>query len=148
MERIREHVALHYCMVGLNNGEASMDDEFEVEHIAGPHMNFTTTIEEYLINALTEWTSTASQQAENDWKAAWEENGAESGYSEYIPTPIEKFNWQDVANMAINIGVGEHILLEFLVNIAVGEVQISDWTLEWEDETDEHCRTFLIVSPE
>lgn len=146
MDKVKEHAAMHYCMVSLNSGEGDLDDEFEIEHIAGSHMDYVTTIEEYLIDQLTPFTSAASQNAEIEWKEAWETAGEDSGYAAYVPTSAEKFNWQDVATMAIHIGVGEQILLEFLVNVAAGAV--SDWTLEWEDETDEHCRTFLIVNPE
>ena len=146
MDKVKQHAALHFCMVGLNRGEANLDDVFLVEHVAGPHMNFETTIEEYLIDQLTPFTSAASQMNEDAWKEAWETLGAESGYAEYVPTPAEKFNWQIVSVMANELGVGEQILLEFIVNLATSENSISDWTVEWEDATDEHCRTFLIVN--
>ena len=147
MDKVREHAALHFCMVGLHQGIADLDDVFEIEATAGPHMNFETTIEEYLIDQLTEFTSTASQAAEEEWKAAWEADGEESGYTEYVPTPAEKFNWQYLPNMAHRLAIGEEILLGFIVDLDAG-LSLSDWTVEWEDPTDEHCRTFLIVNPE
>ena len=145
MEKIREHAATHFCLTSLNTDEVEIDDEIEILATAGEHMNYETTIEAYLREMLMPFASAASQAAEMEWKEAWEMSGADSGYSEYIPTPAGKFNWQDVANIALHIGVGEQILLEFLANDACG---IHDFSVEWEDETDEHCRTFLLVSPE
>lgn len=147
MEQIREHSLTHFCMTSLSAGVVRLDSEVEVRATAGIHMNYTTTIEEHLIDTLMPYASAASAAAEKEWREAWEMLGAESGYSEYVPTPAEKFNWQDVANMALHIGVGELVLLEFLVNIDSG-LNLHNFSLEWEDETDEHCRTFLLVSPE
>ena len=110
-------------------------------------MDYETTIEEHLISELMSFASVASMQAELEWKTAWEELGTDSGYQEYVQTPAEKFNWQEVSTMALDLGVGEQILLEFLVNIASG-LSLHDFSVEWENETDEHCRTFLLVSPE
>ena len=144
MESIREHCLTHYCLVSLNSGDIYIDDTIEVLATAGEHMNYETTVEEHLIETLLPFTSAVSMQAEKEWKQAWEAFGADSGYAAYIPTPAENFNWQNAENMALRLGIGEQILLEFLVN----NLELHDFTLEWEDETDEHCRNFLLISPE
>ena len=145
--KVREHVATHFCLVSLNQGEINLDDDFIVEATAGDHMNYETTIEEYLTETLMSFASAVSQKAEDEWKQAWEELGADSGYAEYVPTDSSKFNWQDVETMAQHLGVGEQVLLSFLCNTLPG-LGLHDFEVEWEDETDEHCRTFLLVSPE
>lgn len=147
MERIREHVANHYCLTSLNLGEVDLDDEFTIVKINGDTYN--STIESHLTDTFIEggFCSTVSQSAEKEWKEAWEQLGAESGYSEYLPTPEEKFNWQDVETMAREISVGSDILLNFLCN-TLPRLELHDFEVEWEDETDEHCRTFLLVSPD
>ena len=149
MEKIKEYAVTHFCMTSLNAGEVSLDDEIEVLATAGEHMNYEywTTIEAYLIETLMPFASTVSQLNEAEWQKEWEMSGADSGYSEYVPTPIEKFNWQEVPSMALQLGVSELILREFLVTWCNG-MDLHDFTIEWEDETDEHCSTFLLVSPE
>ena len=145
MDKIREHAATHFCLVSLNQGEADRDDEFTIEKLNGEIIE--TTIEEYLTETLMPFASTVSQVRENDWKKEWEELGEDSGYTEYVPTPTEKFNWQDVETMAHNLNVGSLILLEFLT-ATLPVLGLHDFEIEWEDETDEHCRTFLLFSPE
>ena len=151
VEKIKEYAVTHFCMTSLNAGEVSLDDEIEVLATAGEHMNYETTLEAYLIETLMPFASAASQSAENEWKEAWEMSGADSGYSEYVPTSAEKFNWQDVDVMALQIGVSSDILFSFLANTLPG-LDLHDFTVEWEDESedeiDEWCRTFLLVSPE
>ena len=143
MEKIREHTAIHWCMTSLNAGWADRSDDFTIIKLDDSETE--TTIEEFLTEALMPFASAVSQVAENEWKEAWETMGAESGYAEYVPTPAEKFNWQDVETMAHHLGIGSQILLEFLANDVCG---IHDFSVEWEDETDAHCRTFLLVSPD
>lgn len=145
MERIREHVVTHYCLVSLNRGEADIDDEISIEKLDGEIIE--TTIADYLTDTLLPFASQSSQEAENDWKEAWEDLGVDSGYAEYVPTPAEKFNWQDVETMAHHLGVDSQILLSFLCN-TLPHINLHDFELEWEDETDEHCRTLLLYSPE
>ena len=145
--KVREHVATHFCLVSLNQGEADLDDDFIIETTAGEHMNYETTVAEYLTQTLLPFSSAASQVNEDHWREAWETMGVDSGYAEYVPTPAEKFNWQTVENMALHLGVGEQILLEFIAT-TLPHLDLYDFTVEWEDETDEHCRTFLLVSPE
>ena len=141
--RIREHTTTHYCLVSLNAGEVSLDDELCIEKLDGTETE--TTIEEYLTETLLPFASVASQKAEDEWKEAWETLGEGSGYAEYVPTSPGHFNWQFVEVMAHKIGVGEQILLEFLANDAC---DVHDFQVEWEDPSDEHCRIFLLVSPE
>ena len=144
MDKIREHAATHFCLVSLNQGEADRDDEFTIEKLNGEIIE--TTIEEYLTETLMPFASTVSQAAEDEWKEAWEEFGEDSGYTEYVPTPTEKFNWQDVETMAHKLGIGSLILLDLSpTRFPDSDCMIS---VEWEDETDEHCRTFLLYSPE
>ena len=145
--KVREYVAIHFCLVSLNQGEVDLDDNFIIEATAGEHMNYETTIEEYLTETLIPFASVASQKAEDEWKQAWEELGQDSGYVEYVPTDPSKFNWQDVETMAHSLGVDSQILLDFLCNTLPG-LNLHDFEVEWEDETDEHCRTFLLYSPE
>ena len=145
---IREHTLTHFCMTSLNAGEIDLDDTLTVSATAGSHMNYKTTVEEHLIAELLPFASTASMAAELEWKEAWEDFGEDSGRSEYVPTPAEKFKWQFVETVAVQLGVGEQILLEFLANLDSGGIALHDFTVEWEDATDEHCRTFLLVSPE
>ena len=145
MDKIREHAATHFCLVSLNRGEADRDDELNIEKPNG--IVIETTIEQYLIETLMPFASAHSQVRENDWKKEWEELGEDSGYTEYVPTPAEKFNWQDVETMAHQFGIGSLILLDFLANTLPG-LGLHDFEVEWEDETDEHCRTFLLYSPE
>ena len=145
MDKIREHAATHFCLVSLNRGEADRDDEFTIEKLNGEIIE--TTIEEYLTETLMPFASTVSQAAEDEWKEAWEASGADSGYAEYVPTPAEKFNWQDVETIAHHLNIGSLILLDFLANTFPG-LGLHDFEVEWEDETDEHCRTFLLYSPE
>lgn len=147
LDTIREHAATHYCLISLNLGEVDLDDEFIVEATAGAHMNYETSVEDFLTKALLPFASAASQAAELEWEKAWEESGADSGYAEYVPTPAEKFNWQDVETMAHNLGVDSQIVLNFLCN-TLPHINLHDFEVEWEDESDEHCRTFLLVSPE
>ena len=147
MDKIREHAATHFCLVSLNQGEADIDDELIIERLDGKIIE--TTIEEYLTETLLPvvFASAVSQAAEDEWKKEWEELGEDSGYTEYVPTPAEKFNWQDVETMAHQLGIGSLILLDFLANTLPG-LGLHDFEVEWEDETDEHCRTFLLFSPE
>ena len=145
MDKIREHAATHFCLVSLNRWEADKDDELNIEKPNG--IVIETTIEQYLIETLMPFASAHSQVRENDWKKEWEELGEDSGYTEYVPTPTEKFNWQDVETMAHNLNVGSLILLEFLT-ATLPVLGLHDFEIEWEDETDEHCRTFLLFSPE
>ena len=145
MDKIREHAATHFCLVSLNQGEADIDDELIIERLDGKIIE--TTIEEYLTETLMPFASTVSQAAEDEWKEAWEASGEDSGYAEYVPTPTEKFNWQHIEVTAHRLGIGSLILLDFLANTFPG-LGLHDFEVEWEDETDEHCRTFLLFSPE
>lgn len=120
-EQIREHSLTHFCMTSLNAGEVSLCESVKVLATAGSHMDYETTIEQHLIDELLPFSSAASQAAETDW--------------------------QDVEHIALLLGVSSQILLEFLVNIDSG-LNLHDFTLEWEDATDEHCSTFLLVSGE
>ena len=143
--RIREHTATHYCLVSLNAGEVSLDDELCIEKLDGSVIE--TTVEEYLTETLMPFSSVYSAIRDADWKEAWEEMGADSGYSDYVPTPESQQNWQDIETMAHQLGIGSQILLKFVANTLPG-LNLHDFEVEWEDEADEHCRTFLLYSPE